>query len=546
MKLSILSLVSLRRVLLWGACGFFLLAGLAFVPSPGIQMDEALFSAPLYESTNEYGTLTVFGHKVPLLLISYLGALKSWIYWLIFKIARPSVWSVRLPMLLAGTLTVWLFWRLAERLGGTRAAVIGTLLLATDAMFVLTTVLDWGPVALQHLFLVAAMVLALRFHDTGSRGALFGTFLLFGLAVWDKALFLWLLGGLVVAALVVVPGELRRAFSWRKISLAALAFCLGAWPVICHNLMSSGETVRSNASFTLRELGDKALALERTLAGKALFGYVVGEGWFDLPRLPKTALQRISVWVSELAGEPRSSVLPYVVLLAALCVPLVWHTRARRPAVFSIIFLLVAWFQMAVTLRAGASVHHVVLLWPIPHLLVALVFAELSRRFGRAGVVAVTLAAVLTWGSSFLILNQYHSQLVRYGAPSVWSDAISTLSDRLRQTSADHIFMMDWGMIYNVRMLTRGRLPIHVGMDAVDKNRPDPALLRRMIELPNSVFVSFTERWEQTEGVNRRLAAMAAQLGCRIDSVELVKDRNGRPVFQIVRIAPNRVSAAVQ
>jgi hypothetical protein len=250
--------------------------------------------------------------------------------------------------------------------------------------------------------------------------------------------------------------------------------------------------------------------------------------------------------VSELAGEPNSSVLPYVVLLAALCVPLVWHTRARRPAVFSIVVLLVAWFQMAVTQRAGASVHHVVLLWPIPHLLVALVFAELSRRFGRAGVAGVTLAAVLTWGSSFLILNQYHSQLVRYGAPSVWSDAISTLSDRLRQTRADHIFMMDWGMIDNVRMLTRGRLPIHVGMDAVDKDPPDRALFQRMLDLPNSVFVSFTERWEQTQGVNRRLAALAAQLGYRIESVELIKDRNGRPVFQIARISPDRMPAVVQ
>ena len=538
--MRILSLVS------WGACGFFFLAGLAFVPLPGIQNDEALFSAPLYESAYEYGALTVFGRKIPLLLISYLGALKTWISWLVFKIARPSGWSVRLPVLFAGTLTVWLFWRLAERLGGTRAAVIGALLLATDAMFVLTTVLDWGPVALQHLFLVAAMVLALRFHDTGSRGALFGVFLLLGLAVWDKALFLWLLGGLVVAALAVVPGELRRAFSWRRTSLAALAFCLGAWPVIYHNLMSSGETVRANASFTLDELGSKAMALERALAGKALFGYVVGEAWFDLPRLPKTGLQRISVWVSELAGEPRSSVFPWIVLLAALCVPHVWHTRARRPAVFSIVLLLVAWFQMAVTQRAGASVHHVVLLWPIPHLLVALVFAELSRRFGRAGVAGVTLAAVLTWGSSFLSLNQYHSQLVRYGAPSVWSDAIFTLSHRLRQASADHIFMMDWGMIDNVRMLARGGLPIHVGMDAVDKDRPDPALFQRMIELPNSVFVSFTERWEQTEGVNRRLTALTAQLGYRIESVELVKDRNGRPVFQIARIARDRIPAAVQ
>ncbi len=525
----------LRCAFLWGACAFFFLAGLAIIPLPGIQNDEALFSSPLYESAYDYGSLTLFGRKISLMLISYLGSFKTWLYWVVFKIARPSVWSVRLPMLAVGTVTVWLFWRLAERLGGTRAAVIGALLLATDAMFVLTTVLDWGPVVFQHFFLVAALVLALRFHDTGSQRALFGVFLLFGLALWDKALFLWTFGGLLLAAFVVLPRELRRAFTWRRLLLAGSAFCLGAWPLIYWNLVSPGETVRANASFTLRELGPKAVALHSTLAGKPLFGYVVGEAWFDGPRAPKTTLQKVSVWMSEMAGEPRSSVFPYIVLLAVALLPLVWRTRARRPALFSIIVLLVAWFQMAITVHAGASVHHVVLLWPVPHLLVALVFAELSRRFGRAAIVVV---AVLACGSNVILLNQYYSQLVRFGAPSVWSDAISTLTDRLKQVRADHIFMMDWGMIDNVRMLSRGRLPIHIGMDAVGKEPPDEAeraLFRHMVELPNSVFVSFTERWEQVEGTNRRMATMATQLGYRSELVELVKDHNGRPVFMITR-----------
>jgi 4-amino-4-deoxy-L-arabinose transferase-like glycosyltransferase len=532
---------SLRRALLGTACAFFFLAGLAFIPLAGIQADEALFSGPLYEPAYEQGALIVFGRKIPLMLISYLGALKTWIYWVIFKIARPSMWSLRLPMLAAGTLTLWLFWRLAERLGGLRAALIGTFLLATDATFLTTIVLDWGPVALQHLLLVSGMLLVLRFHDSGSRRALFGAFLVFGLGVWDKALFLWLLGGLVVAALVVVPGELRRALKWRAVLIAALAFCLGAGPLICYNVMSPGETMRSNASFTLRELGPKAVSLWDTLAGRGLFGYIVGEAWFDLPLPPKTALQKVSVWVSEAAGEPRSSLFPWLVLLAAVCVSLVWPTRGRRPALFILILFAVAWFQMAITERAGASVHHVVLLWPVPHLLVAVVFGELSRRWNRAGASIVALAAILGCGSNLLVLNQYHSQLARYGAPSVWSDAIFGLSNRLQRIKAGHIFMMDWGLVDNVRMLTRGRLPIHNGLDAVDKEPPTQAnreLFRQMIGLPNSVFVSFVEKSEQIPGVYRHIMTLAAAAGHRVEVVELVKDRNGRPVFQILRIVP--------
>jgi hypothetical protein len=160
-------------------------------------------------------------------------------------------------------------------------------------------------------------------------------------------------------------------------------------------------------------------------------------------------------------------------------------------------------------------------------------------RFAGRGRVAVALAAALACGSNLLILNQYYSQMARYGTPSVWSDAIFTLTRRLGEIRADHIFMMDWGTIDNVRLLSRGRLPIHVGTDAVGKDQPDDAdraLFRRMVALPNSVFITFTDPWEQVQGTNKRLTALASQIGCQADVTELVQDRNGRAVFRILRI----------
>jgi hypothetical protein len=188
------------------------------------------------------------------------------------------------------------------------------------------------------------------------------------------------------------------------------------------------------------------------------------------------------------------------------------------------------------------------LLWPIPHLLVGLVAAGLMDRFAGRGRIVVALAAAIACGSNFLILNQYDSQMVRYGTPSVWSDAIFTLTRRLGEIHADHIFMMDWGMTDNVRLLSRGRLPIHVGTDALGKDPPDDAdraLLRRMVALPNSVFITFADPWEQVQGTNKRLAALASQIGCRADVAELVRDRNGRPVFRILRICGGQRAGAV-
>jgi len=137
--------------------------------------------------------LSVFKHKIPMLLISYLGALKAWVYAPILAIWEPSVWSVRVPVLLAGAVTLFLFWMLLERTVSRRAALAGTALLAFDTTFLLTTCFDWGPVALQHLLAVSAALLLVRFHTTGSRRMLGAAFFLLGLALWDKALFGWTL-----------------------------------------------------------------------------------------------------------------------------------------------------------------------------------------------------------------------------------------------------------------------------------------------------------------------------------------------------------------
>jgi len=76
------------------------------------------------------------------MLLTYLGALKSWLYLPILTLFRPSYLTVRLPVLTIGSLTVWLFIWLLELTGGRTVAWVGGLLLATDTMFLLTTCFD--------------------------------------------------------------------------------------------------------------------------------------------------------------------------------------------------------------------------------------------------------------------------------------------------------------------------------------------------------------------------------------------------------------------
>src|SRR6516164_11510453 len=120
----------------------FVVIALPFVRRLGIEADEAMIANGIYDHGQPWYSWRFSGFEVPVMLISYLGALKTWLYNPYFALWHPSPISLRLPAVLAGVLTVWLFFALLDRIAGRRAAWIGALLLATDSAFLLIETTD--------------------------------------------------------------------------------------------------------------------------------------------------------------------------------------------------------------------------------------------------------------------------------------------------------------------------------------------------------------------------------------------------------------------
>ena len=66
--------------LAWILCTFFFLAGLAFIPLLGIEADEALFAQALYQPRTEAYSILIGKTRVPIMVMTYVGAVKAWIY----------------------------------------------------------------------------------------------------------------------------------------------------------------------------------------------------------------------------------------------------------------------------------------------------------------------------------------------------------------------------------------------------------------------------------------------------------------------------------
>ncbi len=479
--------------------------------------------------------VSVFHHQIPLMLLSYLGTAKTWLYAALFHFWRPSPLSLRLPVVLIGALTLWALYQLMSLLAGRIPAVVACLLLATDATFVLTTTFDWGPVAIQHATFVGGLVFLLQGIQRRTSVAVGAGFLLFGLGMWDKAIFIWVLSGAALAALIVFPKHLRCALTRRHIIAAVLGFAVGASPLIIYNIRNPFQTFRGNAVFSASDLSLKFEIAKLTLSGSALFGYLVAEEHSPNPKMPGNAAERASLALREFAGERRSSLLLYAFPAAVLAIPLWW--RRRKLFFFSLIVIIVAWLQMALTKDTGGGAHHVVLLWPFPHVIIAIALAGVFERRWRGSIfVAVAVVAVLCL-SNLLVYNQYLYQFIRDGATTYWTDAIMPLSTKLSAWADRDVIVADWGLDYAPRLLNQGRLKkLWNANDIVshELSADDRSNLARMFQVSGAYFVAHTPSFEIQAGSRERLFSTAQSLGYRPHLIAAIDDSNRRRVFEVV------------
>jgi hypothetical protein len=527
-------------------CIFFFLAGCAFTPLLGIQNDEALAGGGVYAGTGLAYWRWAFGYHVPVMLMSYLGALKTWISAAVFLFWPPTAASIRIPMLAAGAATVWLFFVLVRRVSSMRAAVLGCLLLATDATFLLTTCFDWGPVAMQHLLITSGVLLLVIFAQNGRLAPLAGAFFLFGLALWDKALSCWMFAGISLALITVYGREAMRLVSPVRVVAASAAFAMGALPFLLFNLNPSRrwETFRSNTSWEWdrRMFLGKAQQLQYSIEGTTLVGWLVREDW-DVrgPLPPRSVLQKTSAWVNRAAGSPRRNLQGYAFLVALGLFPWLWWRRGWKGEVrvmaAALVCFVTAWLLMAFTRNAGGAAHHTGLLWPAPHLFIAVSLAAASLQVPRGGGVLAAVGAVLI-ASNLLVVNRYYDHAVRNGGALNWTDAMFPLGRFVQQVPATVVYATDWGILDSLRLLSRGRLPLEVGSDPVSKpslDEADRAVVRHWVTDPAHIFVGHTEGNEFFPGSRKNLLTTAESLGLRREMLQVIHDRHGRAMFEVFR-----------
>src|SRR5580692_436863 len=124
------------------------------IPYPGLEGDECVFGMATFGGLAREFCISIFHRQFPLMIFYYAGSLKGLVMWPILHLFGANIWSIRLPVALAGAVTAGLTYDFAQRIANRKVAIIAAMLVATDPIFMLTNTLDWGPVAVEHILLL--------------------------------------------------------------------------------------------------------------------------------------------------------------------------------------------------------------------------------------------------------------------------------------------------------------------------------------------------------------------------------------------------------
>lgn len=522
-------------------CALFFAAGYPLIRQLGLQHDEVLFTNAVLFPFEFHYAIDFGGHQFTAMILPYLGTLKAHLYSKFFHLVYPNAYTIRLPLLALSALTLFLFWAVFRLTLGHLVAFLLLALLAVDPLYLLTSTLDWGPVVFQRFFLAAGLLAFVFYHRSPRPWLLFLGAFCWGLGVWDKATFFWLIGAYTFAAFLLFPAAVIGPITSRRLGLLLLAGTLGAAPFVYFNLQHPLETLTQSPHGKPLDLVTRTLVMQRSLDGSALFDYLTRDDTPPAP-LPHTTLESTGLRLSALAGQPRHHLLLPALLLAIAYGLYVRRTFYARGILFGILALLAGWLIMFAFAQGGQGAHHIVLLWPLPHLIVACAIAELANRFpARRLLIAGSLGAVLCL-SSAAVSNEYYAQIVRNGPDDYWTTADEPLRAFLVEAAPNAVYPLEWGLVGPLRALGRGKLPLgftpewlESGYQISPKTRAD---ILSFLTVVKPYFLRYADRSRQNETPVNRLLFIAGEMGFEERPIKVINDRHGRPMVLVTQFVP--------
>jgi 4-amino-4-deoxy-L-arabinose transferase-like glycosyltransferase len=542
---------------------FFLAFCLYQIELPGLHYDEAreagVPAMQLLDRRNSAvgqpvetfrnSGIRIMGKVLPLMVTDYIGALNTYLLLPFFALLGSSVFALRLmPIVFAG-LTLLLTYLLAQQLFNRRTALITCLLLAINPSFIFWNRQGVFVTSITATIAMASLLCWLRWYRERRARYLYWGAYLFGLGLYAKLLFLWVIAALGATFFVLKVSSLRKGFRLQAMSgrsacgqlaIALLCFLLGVFPLIIYNVQTKGTFLTLTGNLTSTYYGTSNLAFARNLATRLeQFKVVLNGGHF---------------WY--LGGVFTNSLYPFFFVGAGLaCIPVVLLKARREWRRVAFPFLMLAFMVLASCFTVSALwLTHYAILVPFLPMAVAVGLDLLVRHAippsaGRNGndirrilthLVVLLVVTVLAVGDLRVDLS-YHQALARSGGYAAHSDASYELARYLQDQSIASPLAMDWGIDATVQFLTVGAVnPIEIFGYEWESDEAFEERLVGFLPNPDNLYI-FHSPGETVFHRRQAFDRLVVERG-KVSQVEkVILDRSGKSIFVLVRVSEGGV-----
>lgn len=523
-------LISIAAVLV------YLIACTWHLSLPGLQYDESIFAAQavnFIRGTSNAEPLQItpsvihlFGRPLPVMTMSYIGPVKTLLHIPIFALFGISATTVRLAPILVMLCCFPLMLYLCKQLFNSTVAFTAVALIALDPSFVFYLTRDFTPAALQVFLKLVALVFFTLWWKRTTMWFFFAGMFSLGVGVLHRVDFLWVVGGIALAAGLTLRKGLRRRMTLKTTAGGFLAFCIGALPMIVFNIVTGGFTFAPHLQKVSGELLEFSMINFLGVRVKQLLTMLNGE---HLARL--------------FTGESIETGVVMIVVPAIFgitTVGTIWLLLAKklnglRTATIGLWIFILSVLVVSCFSPTVLAERHLLVLYPMIHVSVAVFLAAIIAAFPLARKIHVEKGGILViLLANFIAVSSINSRLETTGGVDSWSDAIYDLSDYLEQ-KAKPVAAMDWGFTNNLIVLTKGTLAIDRVYADVWKKID---LQKRLEETLNdtTLYLFHAEEFSVFPSLHETFLRAASSRGytVRLDKEFFQKD--GRTIYLIYRL----------
>ena len=482
---------------------------------PGLYYDEMLFvNAALGGHSDLFIHKKIF--QVPISLMPYIGALKAWLYYPIFKFFDVSAISVRLPMIFIGAATLYLNYRIVKLLFGLTAAYFFIILASVEPSTILHTRFDWGPTALMMLFRASLLLSLLLWIRSKNDNYMIYIALSFFFGIFDKLNFIWIIAASFISFACVYPNDffifvdrIRRSLT--KIISFFILFIMTF--LLLKQVRISGEIEPLN--FFTR--GDYVY--------KMILGSISGDGVYSFITGMQNAFGIYQLYIFS--------------LIAFLSAGIVLFLRSKndevRSFIFILIFILLVLFQLFFTKQATGP-HHIATIAPFWLILIS---AGLSQFYNlenkKYAIHFFVLASCFLLFISSLVVTLQDIRGIKSNPRARFDPASYNLSSEIIKTKIPRVVCVDWGTATIIQGLTQDKLKIidywPIFNDKFTSNK-ERWLSSSLLD-GNTLFIVSAEKVESFPDTRIHFLDFIRKNSEKIKLYKLIFDSSGRPLYEI-------------